>query len=115
MLSIHRIGELTLERRNDRLCVHFKLNHPPDKNWIGLFKAHAASSILGASNAIFNGTVAYVEVTKPSTTPELATALDCFIECANLRLRSLPGPVPDERPAESPRPRLVPNRFRPRV
>lgn len=66
----------------------------------------STASILGASNAIFNGTIAYVEVAKPSTTAELATALDCFIECANMRLRSLPGPVPDERPAESPRPRL---------
>jgi len=122
MLTIHRISDLTLERRGGpdaRVCIHFKLSQPPDKAWISLFKAHAASSVLGAENAIFNDTVVYIEVVRARTQPELATALDCFIECANLRLRSLPGPAPLDRLAPAPapwlQPRLAAGRFRPRV
>jgi hypothetical protein len=122
MLTIHRISDLTLERRgwpDDRTCIHFKLSQPPDRAWISVFKAHAASSVLGAENAIFNGTVVYIEVVRTHTQPELATALDCFIECANLRLRSLPGPAALDRPRRA----LVPllqrplaaGRFRPQV
>jgi len=123
MLAIHRISDLTLERRggpDDRLHIHFKLSHAPDRAWIGLFKAHAASSALSAENAIFNGDVVYIEVARARTPAELGTALDCFIECANLRLRSLPGPAPERRPTALPptalpRPRLAAGRFRPRV
>ena len=91
MLTIHRISDLTLERRGGpdaRVCIHFKLSQPPDKAWISLFKAHAASSALGATNAVFNGNDAAVELARPKSMAETSTALDCFIECANLGLKS---------------------------
>jgi hypothetical protein len=73
------------------------LNHPPDEAWIRLFKAHAAASALGAANTVFDGTQVALEVATPGSEAELATALDCFIECANLRLRAFPGQIPDGR------------------
>jgi hypothetical protein len=100
MPAIRRITEPTLARRggpDDRAYVRFALNRPPDEAWIRLFKAHAASSVLGAANAVFNGTRVSLDVSKPGGGAELTTALDCFIECANLRLRAFPGQVPDGR------------------
>lgn len=107
MPAIRRISDLTVERRDHRLCVRFKLNVSPDRNWIGLFKAHAASSVLGASNVTFDETDAYVEVGKPSSPAELATALDCFIECANLQLRTLGRHAPEDRPLSAARSRIA--------
>ena len=100
MPAILRISEPTCARRgvlDKRVCVRFKLNHKPDGTWIGLFKAHAASSVLAAANAVFTGSEISIEVAKPSSEAELATALDCFIECANLGLRSFGGRVPERR------------------
>ena len=91
MQLIQRVSEPSFERRgapDNRVRVRFKLNRQPDETWIGLFKAHAASSALGAANAVVNGTDVSIEVATPRNASELATALDCFIECANLRLRS---------------------------
>jgi hypothetical protein len=109
MPTIHRISDLTIERRggsDPRLYVRFKINQPPDRAWIDLFKAHAASSVYGATNVIiFDGDVS-VEVSRPSSAAELATAVDCFIECANLRLRSFPTTAqPPSRPGPALRPR----------
>ncbi|HKB24902.1 MAG TPA: hypothetical protein VKG64_07580 [Methylomirabilota bacterium] len=115
MPAIRRISELTVERRDHRLCVRFKLNVSPDRNWIGLFKAHAASSVLGAANVIFDETDAFVEVGRPSSPAELATALDCFIECANLRLRTFAGHAPEDRPLAAALSRIAAARMRPHL
>ncbi len=91
MPAIHRIGEPAFEGRDgldNRVWVRFKLNLPPDGTWIDHFKAHAASSVVGTANAVFRGSDVSIEVAKPNSLAELATALDCFIECANLRLQS---------------------------
>jgi hypothetical protein len=104
MPAIRRISAPTLARRgglDDRAYVRFALNNQPDEAWIRLFKAHAASSVLGAANAVFNGTRVSLDVTKVGGVAELTTALDCFIECANLRLRSFPSRVPDPRATAS--------------
>jgi hypothetical protein len=89
-MLIQRIGEPTFdERRSDnRVVVRFRVNRQPDQAWISSFKAHAASSALGATGAVFNGNDAAVELARPKSVAELSTALDCFIECANLGLRS---------------------------
>lgn len=100
MQAIRRVSEPTIERRggsDDRIRVRFGLNRQPEETWIRLFKAHAASSVLDASNAIFSASEASIDVAKPSGVAELATALDCFIECANLQLRSFGGQVPERR------------------
>ena len=64
------------------------MNRPPDQAWIETFKGHAATSVLHAANAVFRGTEAMLELAKPKSLAELSTALDCFIECANLALRN---------------------------
>jgi hypothetical protein len=100
MPAIRRISKPTFTRRSgleNRASVRFALNQPPDEAWIRLFKAHAASSALSAANAVFNETQVSLETATPASVAELATALDCFIECANLRLRAFPGQVPDGR------------------
>jgi hypothetical protein len=110
MEPIRRIGPPTFDRngvRDERVAVRFKLNREPDTTWMGLFKAHAASSALGGANAVFRGSEVWIEMARPSGVPELATAVDCFIECANLKLRSLPGRAPERRSGLSPlRPRV---------
>jgi hypothetical protein len=89
-MLIQRIGEPTFdERRSDsRVVIRFKVNRQPDQAWISSFKGHAASSALRAANAVFNGNDAALELVRPKSLAELSTALDCFIECANLGLRS---------------------------
>ncbi len=89
-MLIKRIGEPAIdERRSDnRVIVRFRVNRQPDEAWIRSFKGHAASSALGATSAAFNGNDAAVELARPKSGAELSTALDCFIECANLGLRS---------------------------
>ncbi len=42
-------------------------------------------------NAVFKGNDVTLELVRPKTRAELTTALDCFIECANLGLRSWGG------------------------
>ncbi len=93
MVAILRVSPPTVERRgsDNRVSVRFKLNRPPDAAWIDLFKAHAASSALRATNPVVHGGDVYLEIGKVSGDAEIATALDCFIECANLRLRSFPA------------------------
>jgi len=61
------------------------------QRWINTFKSHASSSVLRAANAIFNGNDVTLELVRPKSRAELTTALDCFIECANLGLRSWGG------------------------
>jgi hypothetical protein len=110
MEPIRRIGQPTFERgggRDERVSVRFKLNREPDTTWMDLFKSHAASSVLGGANAIFRGSEVCIELAKTTGMPELTTAVDCFIECANLKLRSFPGRIQERRSTLSP--------FRPRV
>lgn len=109
MPAIRRISNLTLEHRgglDPRVCVRFKMNQLPDSTWIDLFKAHSAASVFGVTNMIIVESGVSVEVARPSSAAELATAMDCFIECANLRLRSFPGQAhPQPRPGPAFRPR----------
>jgi len=74
-MPIMRVSDPTFEekRSDNRVFVRFRVNRAPDQSWIATFKGHASSSVLRVANA------------------ELTTALDCFIECANLGLRSWGG------------------------
>jgi len=89
-MLITRISEPTFDERrpDNRAFVRFRVNQQPDQSWIAFFKGHAASSILKAANAVFNGHDVTLELARPKRPAELTTALDCFIECANLGLRS---------------------------
>jgi hypothetical protein len=100
-MPIMRISDPTFEekRSNDRVFVRFRVNRAPDQTWINTFKGHANTSVLRAANAVFNGNDVTLELVRPKSRAELTTALDCFIECANLGLRSWGGVEPN--PAES--------------
>jgi hypothetical protein len=94
-MPIMRVSDPTFEakdkRSDSRVFVRFRVNQAPDKSWIATFKGHASSSVLRAANAVFNGTDVTLELVKPNSRAELTTALDCFIECANLGLRTWGG------------------------
>jgi len=92
-MLIMRVSEPTFEdrRAENRVFVRFRVNRQPDQAWIDSFKGHAASSVLQAANAVFKGTDVTLELSRPKRPAELTTALDCFIECANLGLRSWGG------------------------
>ena len=100
-MPIMRISDPTFEekRSRDRVFVRFRVNRAPDQTWINTFKGHASTSVLRAANAVFNGNDVTLELVRPKSRAELTTALDCFIECANLGLRSWGGAEPN--PAES--------------
>jgi len=100
-MPIMRISDPTFEekRSSDRVFVRFRVNRAPDQTWINTFKGHARTSVLRAANAVFNGNDVTLELVRPKSRAELTTALDCFIECANLGLRSWGGVEPN--PAES--------------
>ena len=100
-MPIMRVSDPTYDERKsgNRVFVRFRVNHQPDQSWIETFKGHAASSMLHAANAVFKGTEAMLELAKPKSLAELSTALDCFIECANLGLRSWGSP--SRSPAEA--------------
>ena len=99
-MPIMRVSAPTFDERKSgsRVLVRFRMNRQPDQSWIETFKGHAASSVLRAAHAVFSGTEAMLELTEPKSLAELSTALDCFIECANLGLRSWgsPGRSADE-------------------
>jgi hypothetical protein len=93
-MPIMRISDPTFEGKrssDNRVVVRFRVNRPPEQRWINTFKGHASSSVLRAANAIFNGNDVTLELVRPKSRAELTTALDCFIECANLGLRSWGG------------------------
>jgi hypothetical protein len=92
-MPIMRVSDPTFEekRSGSRVFVRFRVNRAPDQTWITTFKGHASSSVLRAANAIFNGNDVTLELVRPKSRAELTTALDCFIECANLGLRSWGG------------------------
>ena len=100
-MLIMRVSNPTFDERrpDNRVVVRFRVNQQPDQKWIQTFKGHAASSVLRAANAVFREHDVTLELTKPKNLAELSTALDCFIECANLGLRSWGGA---ERSAVSP-------------
>jgi len=92
-MLIKRISDPTFDERrpDNRVLVRFQVNQQPDQTWIQTFRSHAASSVLRAANAVFRRYDVTVELTRPKNLAELSTALDCFIECANLGLRSWGG------------------------
>jgi len=93
-MPIMRVSDPTFEGKrssDNRVFVRFRVNRAPDQSWINTFKSHASSSVLRAANAIFNGNDVTLELVRPKSRAELTTALDCFIECANLGLRSWGG------------------------
>jgi len=94
-MPIMRVSDPTFEekdkRSDHRVFVRFRINRAPDQTWINTFKGHASSSVLRAANAVVNGTDVTLELVKPKSRAELTTALDCFIECANLGLRTWGG------------------------
>ena len=99
-MPIMRLSDPTFEEKHssDRVFVRFRVNRAPDQTWINTFKGHASTSVLRAVNAVFNGNDVTLELVRPKSRAELTTALDCFIECANLGLRSWGGvePIPAE-------------------
>ena len=92
-MPIMRVSDPTFEekRSDNRVFVRFRVNRAPDQSWIATFKGHASSSVLRVANAVFTGNDVTLEIVKPNSRAELTTALDCFIECANLGLRSWGG------------------------
>jgi hypothetical protein len=93
-MAIMRVSDPTFEGKrssDNRVFVRFRVNRAPDQSWINTFKGHASSSVLRAANAIVNGNDVTLELVRPKSRAELTTALDCFIECANLGLRSWGG------------------------
>ena len=92
-MAIIRVSDPTFEgkRPDNRVFVRFRVNSLPDQTWINTFKGHASSSVLRVANAVFNGHDVTLELVRPKSRAELTTALDCFIECANLGLRSWGG------------------------
>jgi len=94
-MPIRRVSDPTYDERNggNRVFVRFRVNRQPDQSWIETFKGHAESSVLRAAHAVFKGTDAMLEFARPKSLAELSTALDCFIECANLGLRSWGSPA----------------------
>jgi hypothetical protein len=94
-MPIMRVSDPTYDERKsgNRIFVRFRVNRQPDQSWIETFKGHAASSVLRAAHTVFGGTEATLELVKPKSLAELTTALDCFIECANLGLRSWGSPA----------------------
>jgi hypothetical protein len=94
-MPIMRVSDPTFEgkdkRSDNRVFVRFRINRAPDQTWINTFKGHASSSVLRAANAVFNGNDVTLELVRPKSRAELTTALDCFIECANLGLRTWGG------------------------
>jgi hypothetical protein len=94
-MPIMRVSDPTFDERKSgsRVLVRFRVNRQPDQSWIDTFKGHAASSVLQAAHAVFRGTEAMLELSRPKSLAELSTALDCFIECANLGLRSWGSPA----------------------
>ena len=92
-MPIIRVSDPTFEekRSDNRVFVRFRVNRAPDQSWIATFKGHASSSVLRVANAVFTGNDVTLEIVKPKSRAELTTALDCFIECANLGLRSWGG------------------------
>lgn len=93
-MPIMRISDPTFEEKRSsdhRVFVRFRVNRAPDQSWIATFKGHASSSVLRAADATFNGNDVTLELVRPKSRAELTTALDCFIECANLGLRSWGG------------------------
>ena len=92
-MLIMRISNPTFDGRlpDNRVVVHFRVNQPPNPTWIQTFKGHATSSVLCAGNTVFRGHDVTLELARPKNLAELSTALDCFIECANLGLRSWGG------------------------
>ncbi len=95
-MPIMRVSDPTFEekRSHNRVFVRFRVNREPDQSWISTFKGHASASVLRAANAVFNGNDVTLELIRPKSRSELTTALDCFIECANLGLRSWGGVEP---------------------
>ena len=92
-MLIMRVSDPKFDERlpDNRVVVRFQVNQQPDQTWIQTFKAHAASSVLRAAQPVFRGHDVTLELTTPKSRAELSTALDCFIECANLGLRSWGG------------------------
>lgn len=92
-MLIMRVSEPIFEDRrpDNRVFIRFRVNQQPDQGWINSFKGHAASSALRATNAVIIGHEVTLELARPKRPAELTTALDCFIECANLGLRSWGG------------------------
>src|SRR2546427_7360065 len=96
-MPIMRVSDPTFEGKrssDSRVFVRFRVNRAPDQTWIATFKGHASSSVLRAAHAVFSGNDVTLELVKPKSRAELTTALDCFIECANLGLRSWGGVEP---------------------
>lgn len=91
MRTIQRVSEPTFHRSDGpdgHVWVRFRLNREPEPAWFDLFQRHAASSAVTPTQGVLDGRNVALEITRRLSPTELATALDCFIECANLKLRS---------------------------
>ena len=92
MVGICRVGAPRFEQRDGRMLIHFTLNRPPDSTWIHHFKTQGISAPLNRAKASIDRRELSVEAPPRSNLWELVTALDCFIECANLLSPTAPRP-----------------------
>lgn len=93
-MAIMRVSDPTFEGKrspDNRVVVRFRVNRAPDQSWIHTFKGHASASVLRAAHTTVTDKDVTLELVRPKSHAELTTALDCFIECANLGLRSWGG------------------------
>jgi hypothetical protein len=93
MVAIQRISAPRFEQGDGRLTIRFRLNKTPDVAWITYFKAQAASGVLDGAKASFSRRDVALELARPRLVGDLVTALDCYIECANLLARRTPRPA----------------------
>ena len=95
LAMIQRLGDPVPDRRGreDEPCLRFALNRQPDRLWINLFRVYAGSQFLEETRIAFVAGAITVEVPRDENFADLMTALDCFIECANLALPAQSAPA----------------------
>ncbi len=102
---IRRTGGPVPDRRgrDQEACLRFTLNRQPDRLWVSLFRDHAGSEFLAATRIAFVHDAITVDVPSYDRLEDLMTALDCFIECANLAVAPRSAPQSATDPARAPR------------
>jgi len=93
-MPIMRISDPTFEEKrshDNRVFVRFRVNEHPTRAGSTHSRATRARASFARPTPSFTGNDVTLELVRPKSRAELTTALDCFIECANLGLRSWGG------------------------
>jgi hypothetical protein len=103
---IQRTGGPVPDRRgrDQEACLRFTLNRQPDRLWVSLFRDYAGSEFLAATRIAFVHDAITVDVPSYDRLEDLMTALDCFIECANLAVAPRSASRSATDPVRAPRP-----------